>query len=177
MASFEQAIEFTLPKEGGYVNNPHDHGGETLFGIARNRHPEWSGWNRVDELKKHFGADPKALAGVLSADGGLLENAKQFYEENFWQYDDIVSQAVANKLFDTGVNTGVHEAVKLLQRALRVEDDGKFGPHTLEATNAANSSVLLNKLRGEQKQYYDQLIAKNPDEAVFRHNWYKRAES
>jgi len=171
MANFEIAIERTLQWEGTYSVDSKDPGGETLFGIARKRHFEWSGWQRVDELKKHFSGSN--LTGVLSADGGLLESAKLFYEENFWNYDEINSQAVANKVFDLGVNTGVHQAVKFLQRAAGVPDDGIFGPHTLEATNSANSAVLLDKLRDIATDYYKSL----PDFPRYGKGWLRRLES
>ena len=171
MAEFESAVERTLDWEGGYSVDPHDPGGETLFGIARKRHPEWTGWQRVDELKKHFSGS--GLTGVLNADGGLKESAKLFYEENFWDYDDISSQAIANKVFDLGVNCGKHEAVKFLQRAVGTPDDGVFGPHTLEATNACNCAVLLDKIREVATVYYESLA----DFDRYGKGWLKRLDS
>ena len=155
MAEFEIAIERTLQWEGGYSTDPHDPGGETLFGISRKMHPEWSGWSRVDELKKHFSGS--GLTGVLNADGGLRESAKQFYEENFWDYDEIDSQVVANKVFDLGVNLGEHTAVKMLQQCVGVKDDGIFGNKTLEAVNGCNGAVLLEKYEGTADTYYRSL--------------------
>lgn len=38
--SFERALEFVLQWEGGYVNDPHDAGGETNFGISKRYHPD-----------------------------------------------------------------------------------------------------------------------------------------
>lgn len=34
------AINFVLPQEGGYVNDPDDSGGETNFGISKRKYPE-----------------------------------------------------------------------------------------------------------------------------------------
>lgn len=34
------AINFVLPQEGGYVNDPNDAGGETNFGISKRKYPE-----------------------------------------------------------------------------------------------------------------------------------------
>jgi len=170
MANFELSIEKTLRWEGGYSCNPHDPGGETLFGIARNRHPEWDGWHRVDELKKHF--TPDHLTGVLCADGGLLESAKQFYQEEFWDYDEIDSQPVADKVFDLGVNVGQGRAVRWLQQAVGAEPDGKFGPKTLLLTNTLSAEAVLDKLRSQAKQYY--LSLNKPE---FIRGWLRRLES
>lgn len=177
MAVFEQAISRTLQWEGGYSCDPRDPGGETLFGIARRRHPEWTGWQRVDDLKQGFPDEPHALAGVLSADDELHRLAKQFYHDNFWDYDAIESQAVANKVFDTGVNVGKAEAVQFLQRSVGTPVDGKFGPQTLEATNKANSAQLVEKLRAEQLAYYKALIQHNSSLQRFWNGWHRRAES
>jgi lysozyme family protein len=34
MANFKQAFEKTLKFEGGYANDPDDHGGKTMYGIT-----------------------------------------------------------------------------------------------------------------------------------------------
>ena len=34
MASFDDAFDLLIGNEGGYVNNPADPGGETMFGIT-----------------------------------------------------------------------------------------------------------------------------------------------
>jgi hypothetical protein len=36
---FNQAIENVLKNEGGYVNDPYDPGGETIFGISKRIYP------------------------------------------------------------------------------------------------------------------------------------------
>lgn len=36
---FEEAVEFVLAYEGGYVNDPNDPGGETNFGISKRAYP------------------------------------------------------------------------------------------------------------------------------------------
>ena len=37
--TFEEIIESVLEHEGGYVNDPHDRGGETNFGITKKFYP------------------------------------------------------------------------------------------------------------------------------------------
>ena len=38
--TFEEIIEDVLKHEGGYVNDPHDRGGETNFGITKKFYPD-----------------------------------------------------------------------------------------------------------------------------------------
>lgn len=40
MENWEKAVEWILSKEGGYVNDPKDPGGETNFGISKRQFPE-----------------------------------------------------------------------------------------------------------------------------------------
>ena len=51
MASFKEAWEETSAVEGGYVDDDDDRGGETYRGVARNFHPNWPGWDRIDAAK------------------------------------------------------------------------------------------------------------------------------
>jgi hypothetical protein len=39
-AKFYNALRFTIPHEGGYVDDPDDLGGETKWGISKKAHPE-----------------------------------------------------------------------------------------------------------------------------------------
>jgi hypothetical protein len=39
-SKFEMAIDFVLPREGGYVNDINDPGGETNFGISKKKYPD-----------------------------------------------------------------------------------------------------------------------------------------
>ena len=50
MTDFDRALAFVLEREGGWVNNPNDKGGETYRGVARNYNLYWPGWNRIHRL-------------------------------------------------------------------------------------------------------------------------------
>jgi len=124
MADFKAAFERTMSREGGYVFDPDDAGGETYKGIARRFHPSWDGWEIVDEIKRFAQAD---LADVLDDNDTLQERVAAFYRAQFWNRfmgDAITDQRVAEELFDTAVNMGVHRAVTFLQRALNLLNRG-----------------------------------------------------
>lgn len=40
MGNWEKAVEWVLSKEGGYVNDPKDLGGETNYGISKRQFPD-----------------------------------------------------------------------------------------------------------------------------------------
>jgi lysozyme family protein len=153
MAEFENAFQETLKWEGGYVCDPSDPGGETNMGITKRDHPD---------------LDIKNLT---------VEQAKEIYQRDFWNplYDKIISQAVANKLFDMGVNMGVPKAVRQLQLVLPPPQtiDGIFGLHTLQAVNLAGES-LLPKYKLSLDRYYRDLVAEKPNLNEFLKGWLRR---
>ena len=54
MAYFGDAFKKLSIKEGGYVNDKDDAGGETYRGISRKYNPTWQGWTMIDSYKKHY---------------------------------------------------------------------------------------------------------------------------
>ena len=103
---FETAIERILDHEGGYVNDPRDPGGETQWGISKRSYPE---------------VNIRALT---------REGAKALYLRDFWQpvVDTVADSALRFQLLDAAVNHGMGNAVRFLQRAIGVADDGHWGP-------------------------------------------------
>src|SRR5688500_14155039 len=98
MADFKTAYKITMAHEGVYANNPHDSGGETWKGIARKKHPDWSGWSIVDQWKIKAG-----FPASLNNAPGLQDLVWQFYKKEFWDglnLDQINDQRIVNELFD-----------------------------------------------------------------------------
>ena len=195
MAPFDIAFQRTMGIEGPYDNNPKDKGGETCWGIARNYHPNWQGWGRVDALKvictRDDGSiDEEALSKLLANDPLLRKAAKEFYKKEFWDRvkgDSIEHQFVANEVFDTAVNMSPKRAIEFLQKSLnklnRDEDyypdmavDGMIGPTTLNALRIFLTrdgvGYLLKSLNGFQFEHY----AANSSEEFFRGYLNKRLE-
>lgn len=106
MIDFDTAIERILSHEGGYVNDPADPGGETQWGISKRSYPS------VD-IKK------------LTRDA-----AKELYRRDFWELvaRQITDDALRFQILDAAVNHGMGNAVRFMQRAAGVADDGHFGP-------------------------------------------------
>lgn len=126
---FLAAFELLIKHEGGYVNDPQDPGGETIYGISRRAHPE--AWRQGQPT---------------------LEEAQAIYLRDYWRplRCNEIPAAVAVFLFDTGVNTGNRRAIQFLQRALGVKDDGIIGPITLGAANRASMDTLVPAIAAER---------------------------
>jgi len=183
MSRFEFAIETVLAHEGGFVDNPHDPGGATNYGVSL----RW--------LKSVGDSDGDGfMDGDLDFDGDgehfdirqmQREDAEDFYFQHWWNkhgYASIAAQVVATKVFDLAVNMGAKQAHKCLQRAVHatgveLNDDGIIGPKTLEAINGADQWQLVAALRSEAAGFYRQLPISKPSLKQFLRGWLKRAYS
>lgn len=181
MADFTTAHAITAANEGGYANNPNDNGGETLFGVSRNNFPKWAGWPILDQLKQQPG-----FPGTANRHDQLKQLAHAFYKANFWdvlRLDTVQSQALANAVYDFGVNAGTARAAGFLQRAINatngtvagVDTDGVVGPRTVAALNVHPRPSLVVKafafLRGS---FYIGLVEKNATQEQFIASWFSR---
>ena len=185
MANIEPALRQTLINEGGYSNDPQDRGGETFMGIARNMHPEWSGWPIIDKIvdKKNLKAfDPRLMPYVAS-----------FYKATYWDKvcgDMMADQNVANELFDTAVNCGIGFESKNIQIALNLLNrngkswpdivvDGAIGPKTLATLNTClikDARVFYNLLNALQGKRYIEICIGNPTQEIYLRGWLERVD-
>ncbi len=124
--NFDEAFTKLIGHEGGYVNNKHDPGGETKFGISKRSYP---------------GENIAMLT---------LARAKEIYYTDYWLTAgcDRVPDAIRFDLFDMAVNSGVKRAIKTLQRAVGTVEDGALGPITLAAVLALPAPRLVARFNG-----------------------------
>lgn len=121
MSNFDTAIERVLGHEAGYVNNPEDPGGETKWGISKRTYPNLN----IKDLTR--------------------EQAIALYRRDFWTVLHLDDQplGIASQVLDFGVNSGGGTAMRALQRAIGVADDGHIGPVTLAAVKATEPHDLI----------------------------------
>lgn len=135
MADFDTAYDRVMGHEAGYVNDPNDPGGETKWGISKRSYPH---------------VDIKGLT---------REDARAIYRRDFWQRirADKLADGVAFQLFDFAVNSGMETAIRYLQRALLVADDGHWGPRSQAAADASSESDLILLLCAERLDFMTRL--------------------
>jgi len=133
--NFDQAFDRLMGNEGGYVNNPADPGGETNWGICKRSYPD---------------VDIKALT---------RDQAKAIYLRDFWQRGqmDQYDPAIAFQIFDIAVNSGIETAVRILQRAAGVADDGHIGPVTVAAVRSFSVPEILMLIIAERLDFWRKL--------------------
>lgn len=170
MADFEMALAYAFQDEGGFTDNPHDHGGPTKFGITQ---------PTLIRAQKDGVVGSLAISEITEAD------ARRIYKTYFWDglFDGILDNRVACKLFDIYINMPPSNAVRNYQRALNVclEGskqlllDGRMGPKTRAAMNDVDPKCLLTNLCAVLVDYYRGLVSAEPDQAIFLKGWLRRA--
>jgi len=166
MAAFEPAFEKMITNEGGYklINVSGDTGGQTFAGIARNFHGDWKGWSFIDANDL---SNPK-----------LKENVKSFYKTKFWNAvkgDQIVSQKIAESIFDFAVNAGVTTSAKLAQGIVGADIDGKIGTQSLTKLNSYDQEKFVLKFALAKISRYAQICNNNKTQSKFLLGWLNRS--
>lgn len=137
--TFEEAFERLIDHEGGYVNHPNDPGGETKWGVTL----------RVARAEGYTGT-MRALP---------REVAKEIYRRSYWLRSgaDRYDPAIGFQVFDIAVNHGIGNAIRMLQRAVAVADDGIAGPVTIRGVKALSATDVLMLLNAERLEFYAKL--------------------
>lgn len=174
MINISAMLEALLEREGGFVDNPHDKGGSTNFGLTVSvaRAAGWAGAMR--DVPRDF-----AIA---------------VYRQRYWnvpRFDAVatVAPGVAAELFDTGVNMGPEAAVGFLQRSLNALNrlgrdwpdivvDRVIGSATLDALRrmialrgTAGEATLLKALNALQGTRYIELAESRQANESFLYGW------
>lgn len=160
----EDVIEDIIEREGGYVDIAADHGGATHFGITANTLGRWRGMGRQATR-----AEVQALT---------RDEAKEIYRALYVKpLEHIPVDEVRAQVIDISVNSGQLTAIRLLQRALGVNDDGIFGPRTKAALLSKSAREVNNKLMVERIKFYGDIVARDVSQAAFIRGWLSRAVS
>lgn len=153
--NFDAAFDALLGHEGGYSNNRHDPGGETMWGITRKVAMQEGYVGDMHIMPRDF--------------------AKAVYQRKYWDAvkADSLPDALRFAVFDAAVNSGVSQAVRWLQRALDVGDDGILGPLTLQAAQRCNPVRTAATLNGIRLDFMTSL----PTWGQFGRGWARRIAS
>jgi lysozyme family protein len=127
--NFIEAFNRLIKNEGGYVNNPADPGGETNWGISKRSYPN---------------VDIKHLT---------REGAAQIYMRDFWDVLGEADPAIKFQVFDFAVNSGVQTAIRKLQAAIGVADDGHWGPASAARLAVMDKNDVLLRLLGKRLRF------------------------
>lgn len=175
MATISQLIDRVIGVEGGYSNHPADKGGPTRWGVT-------------EQVARAYGyaGDMRALPRVIAA---------EIYRKRYWEEPGFarvaeIAPALAEELFDTGINMGTAIAATFLQRALNVLNrqardypdivaDGRIGTMTIAALkgllqkrgSTAGEKVLLTAAMCLQGARYIEIAEARPANEEFEFGW------
>lgn len=162
--SFAGALAFVLEREGGFVNDPHDRGGATKYGITHATLARARGVPSVsvDEVKRL-----------------RISEAADIYERHYWRASHAHAFAperpcLALCHFDAAVNHGVQQAARFLQRALGVDPDGIIGGMTLTAVATCDESATVAAYLRQRAAFFRALVARAPSQQKFLKGWLAR---
>lgn len=163
MSGFDLAFGFTVAAEGGYVNNPADHGGPTDHGITQNTY---------DAYREARGEGPRPIQDISDAE------VRDCYLMHYWRPPqcDIMSPALGVCVFDWAVNHGVTGAIRTLQVACGITGDGVFGPHTRAAVLSLDHDDLWRGFNGLRRAWYQKDASDNPTQSEFLNGWLQRVD-
>jgi lysozyme family protein len=150
--NFDQAFTALLKHEGGYSNHPADPGGKTRFGITE-----------AVAREAGYRGDMRELP---------LDLAKRIYKDRYWDAvrAEELPAAIRYAVFDAAVNSGPRQAIRWLQRAVGVRDDGVIGPITLGAVRATDPQALLRRMLAQRLRF----MAGLPNWPSFSRGWARR---
>ena len=172
--SVDQLIEELIGREGRYSFNPNDSGGETMWGVT-------AAVARANGYQGAMSQMPRATAAAIY-------RAEYFNKPGFDKVYTL-SQRIAERLFDTGVNMGISVPGPWLQRALNalnrqqkdyqdIPVDGQIGPGTIAALRAFlnrrptdGETILLRALNCLQGARYIEITEKRQQNEEFLAGW------
>jgi lysozyme family protein len=147
---FAQACAFVVDRLEGGDKVISDSGGLTRFGISQRAFPDLD----IARLTR--------------------EQAFELYRLHYWQavQADRLPVGIDLLVFDAAVNLGPETAVRLLQRVLRVREDGKVGPETLVAAEGFLPGGELRALYSEIRlRHYEDLVRLRPVHTPSLYGW------
>ncbi|MEL6287245.1 MAG: TIGR02594 family protein [Pseudomonadota bacterium] len=148
--AFEHALEHVLRFEGGYSDHAADPGGPTFRGVT------------IGLLADHLGSRLRdwrrstLISGVKALDPGQV---RTIYRTQFWVPISAhrLPAGVDLMVFDAAVQHGPRRAIKMLQRAVAVDDDGEIGPITRAAIAAHVPAKIVSAIGEDRRRFYRSL--------------------
>jgi len=143
MSFFDIVFDRVIGHEGNFQDDPRDRGnwttgkigqGEcrgTKFGIAAMSYP------------------------TLDIRNLTREEARDIYYKDFWLPvgGDKLPNELVYQAFDASFNHGLGNCIKMVQRAIFVNDDGRFGTKSLEALKKISTHDLLMRFLAQRLRF------------------------
>lgn len=159
MSNFDKILDLVLEHEGGFVDHPADRGGATNKGVT------------LRTLQRH-----KMNATVEDLQNITADLISRIYFNDYYKAArcDELHPAVAYIVFDMAVNSGVRNAIMMLQSAVRTTVDGIFGINTLRAYMNADIKTCIDRMLQYRVNFFLNLAKRDISQNVFLRGWINR---
>jgi lysozyme family protein len=149
--AFKNILLRIFEHEGGYTNNPNDRGNWTTGVINQG---QCKGTKYGISAMSYPNLDIKNLT---------IDQAAEIYYRDFWKKNklDLLDLNLAYQIFDAAIQHGSKTAIKILQRAVEVDDDGIIGINTLNAINRVGPVKTMFLFIHKRMDYYTSLSTSN----------------
>ena len=90
------------------------------------------------------------------------------------KFDQVASGSLLELLVDYGVHSAPRRAIKRLQRALSINDDGIIGPFTIARANAADQRAVYADVLAQRCAHLAGILKEDETQLVFARGWFNR---
>ena len=157
-----KVVDSIIASEGGFVNDPHDHGGATNYGIT------------LATLRMQPGYEAATATTVKSLS---VEVARAIYHNIYVvPYLKLGNDIIFNFCVNAAVQHGISGANKIIQTALGITADGILGRESQGKLLCAEASPtqFLATLVAARCRYYTAIVKRNPGQIKFLAGWVNR---
>jgi len=135
--TFDDAFKSLIGNEGGYVDNPSDPGGETMYGVTKRVASQYGYTGSMKNLP--------------------LETAKSIAKKEYWDAHrcDEVPYQIAFQIFDTAYNGGYPD--KWTQMAIGSRASGKLSDEDIQKINSMDIYKVVMLFNAYRLMYYTSL--------------------
>lgn len=163
--------------EGDYVDNPHDRGGKTRWGVTEVVARQFGYNGAMSAFPKHCGAEAPVCADLVYTTA--------YIDHPGYRPMAAIEPAVLDELVDSGAVNGVSRSSQWFQQALnqwcgaKLKVDKQVGPGTIGAYRICQARlgvtpacvVMLNGMDAKQADFFRAIVAGNPSQRVFLKGW------
>jgi lysozyme family protein len=159
--SFPDSLAMVLQFEGGFVDNPDDPGGATNQGVTQAVYDRW---------RTEHGVPAQSVRLILPNEVAAI------YQTEYWlpAHCNVLTPPLDAVVFDCAVNSGEGRAIRTLQQALQLTDDGAWGPETQAAALACDPRAVASRYLDLRDIFYNAVARARPQSLEFLRGWLNR---